>query len=89
VTLKAGESRQVFFGYDSYSSLNVRNPVLWWPWQMGEPNMNKLHLNFTIGTVVSDSLVVNFGIREVSSELDKNGVCFIVSTKFFSIDCTQ
>jgi exo-1,4-beta-D-glucosaminidase len=49
--------------------LRVRNPRLWWPKQMGTPNLYDLNLSFETGGKVSDSAQTQFGIREITSEV--------------------
>ncbi len=73
VALKSGEERTVIFTPDSSAGLRVRNPRLWWPSQMGTPNMETLSLQFVEGGRVSDQQTVRFGIREVTSELTDKG----------------
>ncbi len=46
VELKAGERRAIVITPESAPSLNVQNPRLWWPYQMGEPYLHKLTLEF-------------------------------------------
>jgi exo-1,4-beta-D-glucosaminidase len=73
VTLKGGEARTVVFTPDSFGELRIRNPKLWWPYQMGPPNMETLSLQFAEGGKVSDQQTTRFGIREVTSELTDKG----------------
>src|SRR5579863_10144183 len=42
VELKPGERRTIAITPDSAPSLNLQNPRLWWPYQMGEPYLHKL-----------------------------------------------
>jgi exo-1,4-beta-D-glucosaminidase len=73
VTLAGGESKTVKFSPEQYAALKLQNPRLWWPYQMGEPNLYHAKLAFEIDKRVSDSAEVNFGIREVTSELTDKG----------------
>jgi exo-1,4-beta-D-glucosaminidase len=73
VTLVAGEGKTVRFTPEQFPELKVENPRVWWPYQMGEPNLYAARLDFEIGTQVSDSSEVTFGIREVTSELTDKG----------------
>jgi exo-1,4-beta-D-glucosaminidase len=73
VALKGGEERTVIFTPDTFPRLRVRNPKLWWPYQMGSPNLETLSLQFSEGGRISDEQSVRFGIREVTSELTSNG----------------
>ncbi len=70
VTLAAGQVQSVRFAPEKFSQLQVKNPKVWWPRQMGEPALHKLSMRFLIGNEPSDEQNVRFGIREITSELD-------------------
>jgi len=69
IDLAAGESRDVVFSPEQYPQLSLSNPRLWWPAQMGAPNLYDLDLSFEIDGQVSDSSRAQFGIREITSEV--------------------
>ncbi len=69
VELAAGGSKDVVFSPDQYPQLNLNNPRLWWPAQMGTPNLYELRLAFEVDGAVSDSSQTKFGIREITSEV--------------------
>ncbi len=69
VELAASESKDVVFSPDQYPELNLSNPRLWWPAQMGTPNLYDLNLAFEVDGQVSDSSHTKFGIREITSEV--------------------
>jgi exo-1,4-beta-D-glucosaminidase len=71
VTLKAGEVREVEFSPDKFSELNINNPRLWWPNPLGPQNLYKLQLEFEINDEISDSTSINFGIREITTHINK------------------
>ncbi|HEX8763879.1 MAG TPA: glycoside hydrolase family 2 protein [Candidatus Acidoferrum sp.] len=86
VELSAGESKIVKFSPDEFPKLKLAHPKIWWPYQMGTPNLNTAKLRFEIGeqksrpqpagavqVAVSDSATLSFGIREVTSELTDQG----------------
>jgi exo-1,4-beta-D-glucosaminidase len=73
VTLQAGEARTVRFTPDQFAQLQVKNPKVWWPLQMGSPNLYKLSMRFLVGKHVSDEDTIDFGIREITSQLDEQG----------------
>jgi exo-1,4-beta-D-glucosaminidase len=74
IELKAGERRAIAITPDSAASLNVRNPRLWWPYQMGEPYLHKLTLEFLPEKgPPSDKQTIAFGIVETDSELTPDG----------------
>ncbi|HUC52824.1 MAG TPA: glycoside hydrolase family 2 protein [Candidatus Cybelea sp.] len=73
VELKGGESKMVSFSPEQFAKLKLAHPRLWWPYQMGTPNLYTAKLSFDIGKQVSDAASVTFGIREVTSELTDQG----------------
>jgi exo-1,4-beta-D-glucosaminidase len=73
VELAANESKDVTFTPDQFSQLIFSNPRLWWPTQMGQPNLYPLNLEFDIDGAASDRSQTQFGIREVTSEVNATG----------------
>ncbi|HEX6804109.1 MAG TPA: beta galactosidase jelly roll domain-containing protein [Terriglobales bacterium] len=73
VTLNPKEEKDVVFDPAQVAQLNLEHPRLWWPAQMGTPDLQKLKLRFEIGGTLSDHAETNFGIREVTSELNPAG----------------
>src|SRR5258707_2246910 len=69
VELAAGESKDVVFSPDQYPQLNLSSPRLWWPAQMGTPNLYDLTLSFEVDGAFSDASRTKFGIREITSEV--------------------
>ena len=72
-TLQPHETKTVRFLSDSYPQLQIKNPKLWWPYQMGSQYLHELSIHFTVGNDESDAQTVKFGIREITSELNSNG----------------
>jgi exo-1,4-beta-D-glucosaminidase len=73
VELAANESKDVTFTPDEFQQLVFTSPRLWWPTQMGKPNLYPLTLEFEVGGAVSDSTKTEFGIREITSDLNAIG----------------
>jgi exo-1,4-beta-D-glucosaminidase len=73
IELAPHEDRTVVFSPEDFSQLHLRNAELWWPYQMGKPHLERLDMRFTVGGQVSDEQSVEFGIREITSELTANG----------------
>jgi exo-1,4-beta-D-glucosaminidase len=69
VEVGAGESKDVTFTPEQFSQLNVDRPRLWWPAQMGKPELYNLSLEFSTDGKISDQAETRFGIREVKSEV--------------------
>src|ERR1700692_212509 len=71
VQLAAGESKDVVFSPSDYPQLNFSNPRLWWPAQMGTPNLYDLTLSLEVEGKLSDVSRTKFGIREITSEVSE------------------
>ena len=71
VELAAGETKDLLFTPDRYPQLILHNPRLWWPSQMGTPNLYDLTLAFEINGEPSDISRTKFGIREITSDVAK------------------
>lgn len=73
VELGPSEEKDLTFTPDKFSQLVVTNPRLWWPAQMGKPNLYALTMEFEVGGSVSDRSRTEFGIREVTSDFNSIG----------------
>ena len=71
VELAVGESKVVTFAPEQFSQLNIVQPRLWWPAQLGPQNLYDLKMEFEVDGKVSDRQAIRFGIREVTSELNE------------------
>ena len=69
VELAPSESKDVTLGPEKFQQLNLSNPRLWWPLQMGTPNLYEANFSFEVNGKVSDSAHTQFGIREITSEV--------------------
>jgi exo-1,4-beta-D-glucosaminidase len=67
VRLGPEETRTVRF------TRELAHPRLWWPAQAGPQNLYPLELQFEVNGRVSDSSHIDFGVREVTSEIDAKG----------------
>lgn len=59
VTLNPNERREIAF-----APIHVTNPVLWWPYQFGSPELHQLSLTASVGGTASDTKAIDFGIRQ-------------------------
>ena len=74
VDLGPAENKEVTFDPASVPALNILKPKLWWPYQMGEPFLHKLTLEFVTGdNAVSDKQTISFGIVQTDSEMTPEG----------------
>ncbi|HKF49496.1 MAG TPA: hypothetical protein VKB38_19205 [Terracidiphilus sp.] len=73
VSLAPHEDKTIVFTPEQFPALRIHNPKLWWPYQMGDPHLERLTLSFTDHGVTSDEQSIDFGIREITSELTATG----------------
>jgi exo-1,4-beta-D-glucosaminidase len=73
VELAPNEQKDVTFDPAKVAQLNADHPRLWWPAQMGKPELYALNMEFETNGRVSDKTETKFGIREITSELNQNG----------------
>src|SRR5208282_1182045 len=82
ISLEAMEKKRVTFDPENYPALNLAHPRIWWPYQMGTPELYKLTLEFALPPDapqpeppprVSDSQRLSFGINQITSEMTPEG----------------
>jgi exo-1,4-beta-D-glucosaminidase len=74
VELAANEVKEIVLTPENIAALQVANPKLWWPYQMGEPYLHRLSLKFTMEhDGDSDEMEFPFGIVQMDSEMTPEG----------------
>jgi len=73
VALGASESKTVSVTAAQFPELKLAHPRLWWPHDMGTPELYTARVAFESGGQISDSATVRFGVREVVSEWNEIG----------------
>ena len=73
VELGPNQAKDVTFTADKFTQLTFANPRLWWPTQMGKPNLYPLAMQFEVSGAVSDQSKSHFGIREITSDFNSVG----------------
>jgi exo-1,4-beta-D-glucosaminidase len=82
VHLAAYEKKQVTFNPADFPQLNVRNPRIWWPWQYGKPELNRIEISAINNGKVSNAMSEDFGIRQITSEfINDQSRKFIINGK--------
>jgi mannosylglycoprotein endo-beta-mannosidase len=67
VSLQPGEKKAV-----SFPETALKNPRLWWPNGYGSQEIYTIEINFLLDSeTVSDNQRIRFGVREITSEIDK------------------
>src|ERR1700722_6715616 len=73
VTLAQKEARVVSFDAVDFSPLRIKNPIVWWPYQFGNPHLEQLRIAIDVDGTESDARSIHFGIREVQAERNEYG----------------
>lgn len=68
VRVAAGATQTVVFNSVTNPELTLRNPRLWWPNGMGEPELYLFEMSLEQGAQLSDERDVRFGVREYGYE---------------------
>jgi exo-1,4-beta-D-glucosaminidase len=82
IHLMPNEKKSVTFSPADYSQLNIKDPKIWWPWQYGKPELNRIEVSVIKNGKTSNVISENFGIRQITSEFINNASRkFIVNGK--------
>ena len=73
VVLAPHESKVVEFSPAEFTELNIENPRIWWPHNVGAQELYNLKLSFRTEGNLSAVENLRFGIREVSTYINKDG----------------
>ncbi len=57
----------------AYPELLVESPALWWPYQLGDPELVEISASIRAGSSLYDRVTVKHGFREVSSYINSSG----------------
>ncbi len=69
VELAAWSATTISFAPGDFPQLLMKNPKLWWPNGLGEPNLYDLHLSFAVAGTVSDAQDAAFGVRTFTYDI--------------------
>ena len=69
ITLAPHETRSITFTPEDYPQLKLDHPRLWWPAQMGKPEVYLLHMQVEVEGKPSDHADIQFGVRQITSEV--------------------
>jgi len=74
VQLESYEKKEVKFQPQEYHGLILKNPRIWWPYQLGTPELYELKLTCLEKEYgLTDEHYINFGVREFSSRINEYG----------------
>lgn len=72
--VEAGKTLQAELTPEKFKDLTIRNPRLWWPNGLGNPEMYTLHLSLKEGNRLCDTATVRFGIRTIGTYMNEQNV---------------
>ena len=73
ITLAPKERRRITLSAAEFPQLRLQHPRLWWPNNLGEPNLYRLEMTALVGGHVSDRQEISFGVRSVSDYINEQG----------------
>jgi exo-1,4-beta-D-glucosaminidase len=87
VTLPAGAAQTVTFTPSGFGQLVIRDPQLWWPYQMGGQPLYTLRAAVSAGGGISDAAApVDFGIRSITTYLTRPSTLAPEGVRVFEIN---
>ncbi len=72
-TLQANQTKKVIFDPADYPELNIANPRVWWPNNLGKPELYTMEMRASVNGHTSDQQEVRFGIRDVQDYINEEG----------------
>jgi exo-1,4-beta-D-glucosaminidase len=72
VRLEPGEIREIFFTPEDHPELVLAKPRVWWPHPLGPQELYGMDMEFKAGKSTSDTAHVRFGIRNITSVINKD-----------------
>jgi len=72
-TLSPENSQRVELTAEEFAALVIDNPRLWWPRQMGSPELYSAEFSVEVNGEVSDRSIFDFGIRTIIDEFTSEG----------------
>ncbi len=79
VSLQPNSTQTLKLDMNDTPALKVTNPKLWWPNGYGDPNLYTCHLEFRVGSNVSDQKDVTFGIKQYTYDTDNDTMHFHIN----------
>jgi exo-1,4-beta-D-glucosaminidase len=73
ISLDANSQKDIVFTINDDDELKIKNPRIWWPNNLGKPNLYNLKMKILIGKDVSDQQSIRFGIRDVQDYFTEKG----------------
>ncbi len=72
-SLQPNEKKKMIFNPESYPELTISNPRIWWPNNLGEPELYTMEMSAMVNGQPSDHQETRFGIRDVKDYINEQG----------------
>ena len=79
VALQPNATRTLKLGANDTPELKIQNPKLWWPNGYGDPTLYTCHLEFRVGSEISDAKDITFGIKQYTYDTDNDIMHFHIN----------
>ncbi|MCB0752064.1 MAG: glycoside hydrolase family 2, partial [Ignavibacteriae bacterium] len=73
INLSPNEKVIVEFNYEDFPELEIENPRIWWPNNLGDQNLYNLKFTLTANDEIIDENETRFGIRKVEDYINEGG----------------
>lgn len=73
VRLRPAETKTISFTPKEFPQLNIKQPKVWWPAELGRPERHDLLLEVETDGQISDRQKIKFGMAQITSELTPEG----------------
>ncbi|KAA3618652.1 MAG: glycoside hydrolase family 2 [Calditrichaeota bacterium] len=73
VELQPGQRRRIALGSKEFPQLHFAKPRIWWPNNLGNPELYQVDLSVSMDDEISDTEIVTFGMRDIQSWLNSEG----------------
>ncbi|UCG01834.1 MAG: beta galactosidase jelly roll domain-containing protein [Candidatus Heimdallarchaeota archaeon] len=73
IKLSSFQKEIIEISSEDFPNLRINNPRVWWPYQLGSPELYELDIQVKVNNQISDSKKVTFGIRDVKTSINEYG----------------
>lgn len=73
ISLRPEERRKFVFSPEDFKELIVKNPRIWWPHNLGNPELYTVEVYVRVGKEISDHKRLRFGIRKIEDYFTPEG----------------
>jgi len=73
LTISADERFSLHLDSKMIPELHLKDPKLWWPIHLGDPNLYDMNLQFVADNLILDEQQITFGVRKIESYFNAAG----------------